>query len=119
MNKIFLLITALLLTACTTGHITYYTPEGEKKTACETEYRWAPTVDKHAVNYVLSYCARKAVAKGYTVEHEELLTLDLTIPAAPAGKEWTFERATTEYDAGRLTAKEYGYVVAWLDLGKP
>ena len=62
----------------------YLTAEGEKKTACETEYTWKPSVDKYAVEYVLSYCAKKAVEKGYTVLDKRLLTLIRTIPQPPA-----------------------------------
>lgn len=104
--------------ACTTsGELEYITDAGQKKTACETEYVGAPSVDKYAVEYVLSYCARQAVKKGHTVIDKSLLTLDLSIPKPPTGNKWTFEYATTLYNDDALTDKEYGYIIAYVDLG--
>lgn len=108
----------MLLAACTTkGHLEYFTTNGERKTACETEYSGAPSVDKYAVEYVLSYCAKKAVKQGHKIVDESLLELDLTVPLSPNGKVWTFEYATELYSKNLLTDKEYGYVIAFIDLG--
>ncbi len=116
-KSFFLLITISSLVACTTGRLEYLTPQGETKFACETEYSWAPSVDKFAVEYILSYCARKAVKQGNTVIDKRLLELDLTVPNPPKGKSWSFELATNYYEGGKLTKKEYGYLIAYLDLG--
>ncbi len=116
--KVILVLSLVyLLGACTTGHLVYINPEGETKTACETEYSWDPSVDRHAVDYVLSHCAKQAVAKGNTVVDKRLLTLDTALAKPPQGTVWTFELATQEHKAGRLTDKEYGYLVAAIDLG--
>ncbi|MFD2095422.1 hypothetical protein ACFSJ3_05440 [Corallincola platygyrae] len=112
------LLVVMLLSACVTqGKLEYVTAEGEHKTACEVEYSGAPSVDIYAVEYVLSYCARKAAEEGHQVLDPALLTNDLSIVAEPNGETWTFESATARYRAGELTDKQYGYLVAHIDLG--
>ena len=94
---ITLLVVISFLAACTTGRLEYLTPQGEIKFACETEYSWAPSVDKFAVEYVLSHCAKKAAEQGNTVIDKRLLELDLTVVNPPNGKSWSFELAETYY----------------------
>ena len=106
-----------LLSGCTTGKLEYITPEGETKYACETEYTWQPSVDKYAVEYVLGHCAKKAAELGNTVPDTKLLMLDLTVPAPPEGKRWDVNLAKSMHQKGQLTDKEYGYLIAYLDLG--
>ena len=80
----------LVLASCTTqGKLEYISLDGEHKTACETEYTWEPSVDKYALEYILSYCAKKAVKKGHRVVDESLLKIDLSIPLSPNGNSWT------------------------------
>ena len=69
------------------------------------------------MEYVLSYCARQAVKQGNSVINEALLELDLTVPKNPEGKAWTFKYATELHDKNKLTDKQYGYVIAFIDLG--
>jgi len=109
-------LVVLVLSGCTRGHLDYVTPQGEHKTGCRTEYSWAPSVDRHAVDYVLAHCARGAVAQGYQVKDQRLLRLDLTIPAAPAGQRWSHKLAASQHQAGQLSDQQYGYIVAYLDL---
>ena len=113
----FGLCAGLLLSGCTRGHLDYVTPQGEQKTGCHTEYSWAPAVDKHAVDYVLAYCAKGAVAQGHQIKDRRLLQLDLTIPAAPTGQRWSHALAAAQHKAGQITDQQYGYIVAYLDLG--
>jgi len=110
-------VTLILLCGCTRGHLAYVTPQGEHKTGCATEYSWAPAVDKHAVDYVLAYCAKGAVAQGHQVKDPRLLQLDLTIPPAPPGQRWSHELAATQHKTGNISDQQYGYIVAYLDLG--
>ena len=117
MKHVSIVLYFLLSTGCTTGHLEYVTPQGERKIACEVEYTWAPSVDKYAVEYILSYCARQTVQKGNVIVQKELLDNDLTIPEPPAGKKWSFELATSLHKGGQLTDKQYGYIIAYLDLG--
>lgn len=113
-----LVLPLLLLTACTTyGQLDYVTAEGEAKVACKTEYFGAPSVDKYAIQYILSHCAKQAVKKGHIVEDQSLLALEPAIPTRPDGQAWTFTYATKLYDEGKLTDKEYGYIVAHIDMG--
>ena len=113
-----ILVTLFCLQACTTsGRLAYITAEGENRTACETEFFGLPKVDRYAVEYVLSYCAKQAVKNGHTVLDERLIGLDLTLPRAPQGKQWNHELAKEQYARGLITDKEYGYVVAFIDLG--
>lgn len=110
-------ISSVILVGCTTGHLEYITPEGIKKIACETEYTWQPSVDKYAVEYIVSYCAIRAVEEGNTLLNAGLLEIDRSLPAAPAGVFWSHELAKSMYQRGQLTDKEYGYLIAALDLG--
>jgi hypothetical protein len=107
----------ILLSGCTRGHLDYVTPQGEHKTGCATEYSWAPAVDKHAVDYVLAYCAKGAAAQGHQIKEQRLLQLDLTIPPAPQGQRWSHELAAAQHKVGQITDQQYGYIVAYLDLG--
>ena len=118
MNRLVILSVLILLLGCATqGEIEYITSKGQLKTGCETEYRGAPSVDKYAVEYVLSYCAKGAEKQGFKVVDRRLLTLDLFIPKHPSGDAWSFELATKLYQLGQLTDKEYGYIIAFVDLG--
>lgn len=76
-----------------------------------------PSVDKYAVEYALSLCARSIVKKGGAIKEQYLLSVDLTIPEAPCGKAWDHDLAREQFRDKRLTDKEYGYIVAHIDLG--
>lgn len=58
-----------------------------------------------------------AVAQGHQVKEPRLLQLDLTIPAAPDGQRWSHELAAAQHKSGKITDQQYGYIVAYLDLG--
>jgi hypothetical protein len=118
LRLLFSLLLLTFLAACATrGKLDYVTSSGEYKTACETEYTWQPSVDKYAVEYVLSYCAKQAVKEGYRVVDKSLLKKELTIPASPNGKPWTFAYARRLHEHNKLSDKEYGYIIAFIDLG--
>ncbi len=118
MRLLILLILYFFIASCSTqGKLEYITATGEHKIACETEYSWAPSVDKYAVEYILSYCAKKAVQKGHQIVDKSLLKIDLTIPIPPNKSSWTFEQAKKFHSANKLSDKEYGYIVAYIDLG--
>ena len=117
MKNLSVVLALGLLVGCTTGRLEYITPEGETKFACETEYTWEPSVDKYAVEYVLSYCAKQAAKRGNTIVKKELLDLDLTVPEPPEGKVWSFDLAKSMHKKGQLTDKQYGYLIAYIDLG--
>jgi hypothetical protein len=106
----------VLVSGCTRGHLTYIDNAGTEKTGCETEYAWAPSVDRHAVDYYLYHCARQAQEKGYQVLTEGILAQAPELPAHPQGKMWTWEGATQAWRDGMLTDKQYGYLVAAIDL---
>lgn len=109
----------LFTTACTTGKLYYTNKAGERRLACNVEFVGLPSVDKFAVEYALSFCAQKAVNKGHVLDSEQeyLVNIDRTIVPAPCGKSWDHDLAKTEYNNDRLTKKQYGYIVAHIDLG--
>ena len=117
MRILLLLLPPFLISCATQGKLEYITAEGEYKTACETEYTWQPSVDKYAVEYILSYCAKKAVEQGHKVLDESLLEINTQIPLSPNGKAWTFEYAKKLHSKNKLNDKEYGYIIADIDLG--
>lgn len=118
MKLLTLIISLTFFCSCATqGKLEYITSNGQYKTACETEYTWKPSVDKYAVEYVLSYCAKRATKKGYKVIDESLLKNDLTILKPPRGNSWTFDYAKALHAKNKLSDKEYGYIIAFIDLG--
>jgi hypothetical protein len=114
---LYLSVVSIVLSSCTTGRLEYITPAGETKFACETEYTWQPSVDRYAVEYILAYCAKRAESKGNTVPNQQLLNTVLTVPVPPEGQVWTHELAKQRHKEKHLTDKEYGYLIAYLDLG--
>ncbi|MEJ2911987.1 hypothetical protein WDB87_04825 [Pseudoalteromonas sp. C12FD-1] len=108
-----------LLSACTTGELYYTKVSGERVLGCDVEFVGLPSVDKFAVEYALSLCAKSSMKKGYSIDKEQeyLLTLDLQIPEPKCGQSWNHKSAKEHYRAGKLSKKEYGYIVAHIDLG--
>jgi len=117
----FLSISAMLflLSACTTGELYYTKASGERVLGCDVEFVGLPSVDKFAVEYALSLCAKSSVKKGHSIDKEKeyLLTLDLQIPEPKCGESWNHKSAKELYKTGKLPKKEYGYIVAHIDLG--
>jgi hypothetical protein len=106
----------LILSGCTRGHLEYIDKQGQLKTACETEYTWQPSVDKYAVQYVLAYCARKAEQQGLKVLNNDLLKIDLSLPPAPNEKKWDIATAKMAYEKGEINERQYGFIIAHIDL---
>ena len=117
----FLSISAMLflLSACTTSELYYTKASGERVLGCDVEFVGLPSVDKFAVEYALSLCAKSSVKKGYSIEKEKeyLLTLELQIPESRCGESWNHKSAKEQYKTSKLSKKEYGYIVAHIDLG--
>lgn len=107
----------LLLSGCTTGRVTYIDKDGVQKTGCETEYSWAPSVDKYALEYHLSYCAKKYVELGNRVDDTYLLELQPGFPLPPCGLKWDHKLAKKYYREDKLSPKDWGYIVAHIELG--
>jgi len=117
LNKSLPILLSLLITACTTGQLYYVDKSGERKLACDVEFVGMPSVDKFAVEYALSLCAKSAVKKGFAIEDVQLLKVDTTIVKAPCGSIWTHKLAKQQFDDEIISKKEYGYLVAHIDLG--
>lgn len=115
--KPFIIFISFFLTACTTGQLYYVDSEGKNKLACDVEFVGLPSVDKYAVEYALSLCAKSIVKKGHTISETYLLDIDTTIPDAPCHKMWSHEIAKLKFKSGDLSKREYGYIVAHIDLG--
>lgn len=105
------------MAACTTGQLFYVDSQGKKHLGCDVEFVGLPSVDKFAVEYALSLCAKSFVKKGYQINETYLLDIDTSIPDAPCGMMWSHELAKQMYSSGELSKKEYGYIVAHIDLG--
>ena len=117
-KHILLIIIIFFSSGCTTsGQLYYVDTEGHKKLAYDVEFIGMPSVDKFAVEYALSLCAKNIVKKGGVIKEEHLLSIDTAIPLAPCEKAWTHELAKQQYQSKNLTKKEYGYIVANIDLG--
>jgi hypothetical protein len=119
-KRCLLLLTAgCAMSACTTGKLYYTQPSGQRILACDVEFVGFPSVDKFAVEYALSRCAKSVVEKGLRLdEHQQyLVNLDTSIPAAPCGHAWDHQLAKTQFEQGLLSKQQYGYLVAHIDLG--
>ena len=116
-KRLCLVTVSICWVSCTTGTLEYVTPDDKYKTACKTEYTWAPSIDKYAIEYVLAYCARRATEKGNTLLDSTLLFIDLKGPNSPAGFSWSHELAKKRYEQKQMTDKGYGYLIAFMDLG--
>jgi len=113
-----LLVIVFISLGCTTsGQLNYVDTEGNEKLACDVEFIGLPSVDKFAVEYALSLCAKSIVKKGGVIKEEHLLSIDTAIPLAPCQKAWIHELVKQQYQSNNLTKKEYGYIVANIDLG--
>ena len=117
LSKATLLLVILLVIGCTTGRVTYIDKDGVQQTGCETEYSWAPSVDKYALEYHLSYCAKKYVELGNTVYDTYLLELEPEVQPPPCGLKWDHELAKKHYREDNLSDKDWGYIVAHIELG--
>ncbi|HCV04766.1 hypothetical protein LPA49_19775 [Pseudoalteromonas sp. MB41] len=115
--KILAISTLISLTGCTTGQLYYVDAQGNNILGCDVEFVGLPSVDKYAVEYALSLCAKSIVKKGNTINDTHLLSVDTSIPDAPCGKAWTHPIAKKQFKDGYLSSKEYGYIVAHIDLG--
>ncbi|KPV93979.1 hypothetical protein AN214_03950 [Pseudoalteromonas sp. P1-9] len=118
-KHIFLIFVAFTCSACTTsGQLYYVDTKGNKKLGCDVEFIGMPSVDKFAVEYALSLCAKSIVKKGGVVQEQDiyLLKVDTAIPAAPCGKAWNHDLAKQQFQSKELSKKEYGYIVANIDL---
>ena len=118
--KLLVTITTICtLSTCTTGELYFKDGSGNRVLGCDVEFVGLPSVDKFAVEYALSLCAKSAIKKGYNLESDQkyLLNIDTSIPAAPCNQLWDHELAKSEYKDGQLSKKEYGYIVAHIDLG--
>lgn len=108
---------SLLIISCTTGKLYYQDAQGNTKLACDVEFVGLLSVDKYAVEYSLSMCAKSVVKKGGVIEETYLLDINTSIPASPCGQKWSHKLAKQHYQQGLLSKKEYGYIVANIDLG--
>lgn len=116
-RRIFLFSLIFICSACTTsGQLYYVDTEGNEKLGCDVEFIGMPSVDKFAVEYALSLCAKSIVKKGGRIKESHLLKIDTTIPAAPCGEAWTHELAKQHFQSEYISKKEYGYIVANIDL---
>lgn len=107
-----------MCSACaTSGKLYYVDTKGNEKLGCDVEFVGMPSVDKYAVEYALSLCAKSIVKKGGAIQEDYLLKIDTSIPLPPCGKAWTHELAKQEFNFKQISKKEYGYIVANIDLG--
>lgn len=118
-NSLCIVTLVLMIVGCTTGKLYYTNAAGERKLACNVEFVGLPKVDINAVDYALSFCAKTAVKNGHQLDPEQqyLLTLNTEFPKPPCAQAWDHDLAEAQYDAGRLSEREYGYIVAHIDLG--
>ena len=87
-----------LLSACTTGKLYYTKASGERVLGCDVEFVGLPSVDKFAVEYAFSLCAKSSVKKGHSIdkEMEYLITLNLQIPESKWGESWNHKSANEQ-----------------------
>lgn len=106
-----------LFAGCTTGQLYSIDSQNNRQLICDVEFVGLPKVDKYAVEYALSLCAKSAARRGLRIDKPELLEIETTIPEAPCGTKWSHEAAKQQFALKKLSNKEYGYIVANIDLG--
>ncbi|WP_339350451.1 hypothetical protein [uncultured Alteromonas sp.] len=116
---IFIVLIFIFLGGCTTGKLYYTDNSGKRNLGCDVAFTGLPSVDKYAVEYALSLCAKSFIAKGYSIDDENayLIGVDATIPQPPCDTKWDHSVAKSKFKQGSLSKKEYGYIVAHIDLG--
>ncbi|WP_238387597.1 MULTISPECIES: hypothetical protein [Idiomarina] len=116
---LMILAAAFFMSACTTGKLYYTEQSGNRILGCDVEFVGLPSVDKFAVEYALSLCAKSVVHKGHQLDGNQqyLVNLDTSIPEAPCGHAWNHDLAKAKFTEGLLSKKQYGYIVAHIDLG--
>lgn len=112
-------VTVFFTSACTTGKLYYTEQSGHRALGCDVEFVGLPSVDKFAVEYALSVCAKHFVGKGHQLDDNQryLVHLDTSIFMAPCGYAWEHELAKAKFKEGLISKKQYGYIVAHIDLG--
>ncbi|MBQ4830464.1 hypothetical protein J8L84_14400 [Alteromonas sp. MMG017] len=119
MKFIFIVLIFIFIGGCTTGKLYYTDKSGKRNLGCDVAFTGLPSVDKFAVEYALSLCAKNFIAKGYAIddENEYLIGVNTSIPQPPCDKKWDHSVAKAKFKQGLLSKKEYGYIVAHIDLG--
>lgn len=114
-----ILAAVFFISACTTGKLYYTELSGNRILGCDVEFVGLPSVDKFAVEYALSVCAKGVVRKGHKLDREQqyLVALDTSIPEAPCAYAWNHDLAKAQFKQGLISKKQYGYIVAHIDLG--
>lgn len=112
-------VAVFFISACTTGKLYYTEQSGDRVLGCDVEFVGLPSVDKFAVEYALSVCAKNVVRKGHQLDSNQLylVNLDTSISKAPCHEAWSHELAKAQFKEGLISKKEYGYIVAHIDLG--
>ena len=108
--RLLVILVSLFLASYATGQIYYIDSQSNEKLGCDVEFVGLPSVDKYAVEYALSLCAKSIVKKGHSISETYLLDIDTTIPDAPCGETWTHQIAKQQFKNDILSKKEYGYI---------
>jgi hypothetical protein len=116
---LIVLVTVFFMPACTAGKLYYIEQSGNRILGCNVEFVGLPSVNTFAVEYALSLCAKSVVHKGHQLDSNQqyLVNLDTSIPEAPCGHAWNHGLAKAKFKEGLLSKKQYGYIVAYIDLG--
>ena len=61
--RLLVILVSLFLASCATGQIYYIDSQGNEKLGCDVEFVGLPSVDKYAVEYALSLCAKSIVKR--------------------------------------------------------
>ncbi len=109
---------ALTLFGCSSGQLDLYNSEGKKVGECTAGYDWHLYGVKHSVDWLLNWCAQKAIEEGMdvaAVSEPSILQKDYSYPEPAAGERWNKKSSRKAFREGLITEKEYGYILAYIE----
>ena len=111
-NLVKIIVLLLCLSGCAERVIDIRDKEGKVVGGCNAGFNWHLYGLQDSIDYLLYECAKESIAKGYTISDKRLLTINFTLPAPPKGQLWNKKIAMSEFQSGKITERELGYVLA-------
>lgn len=100
------------LSGCAERSINITDQNGKMVGGCVAGFDWHFYGLQDSIDYMLYECAKDAIAQGFQVSDERLLTLDFTLPPVPDGNSWNKQLAMQHFHKGSITETQLGYILA-------
>lgn len=110
--SLFLLI---IVSGCASGRLAFYDSDGNVVGECVGGYDWHFYGVKDSVDWILNWCAQKAIKEGMvfsSVSDESILLKDYSYPNPKLDEVWNKKTAWKAFRSNYISEKEYGYILA-------